>query len=167
MSVGLVSVAVLGLLLPWALLAFAAWKLWPRVRTLLERAQTSPREPEPFAYQQVEEDPLPKGKLALDFWGRLHRNPDWRVLQHHHQADCRDYLRTAKDAAEAGNQTGALFFLGKAHEAAFLSVRPEHNILKITKAILAERQGKKEDAAMSEAEASDGERRPGSRWAGA
>lgn len=167
MSVGIVSLAVIGLLLPWTLLAFAAWKLWPRVRALLERSQAPPREPESFAYQQVEEDPLPKGKLALDFWGRVYRNPDWRVLQHHHQSDCREYLREARDAAGNGNQAGAMFFLGKAHEAAFLAVRPEHKILQITKLLLAERREKEREATGAGEPSSDGERRPGSRWAGA
>ena len=166
MSAGIVSVITIGLLLPWALLAFAAWKLWPRVRALLERPTLPPRAPESFAYQQIEEDPLPKGKLALDFWGRIHRTPDWRVLQHHHQSNCRDYLREAKDAAEKGNQTGALFYLGRAHEAAFWAVRPEHKILQITKALLAERQEQKREATETGEPASDGERRPGSRWPG-
>jgi hypothetical protein len=150
--------AGLGILALIAGLCVLAWTLGKRMAPHAPIAP--PAAPEPPQIGPLHEDPLPTGEAARDFWLSLHASPAWKTLSHVYQADTRNYLREAKDAAEKGNQAGALFFLGKAHEAAFNAVKPQAQVQRATRAILEAARLKAEQA--TDAVSTGG--RPADRW---
>ncbi len=144
---------------------YGCWLLWARRARPVPRATERTRAPDPPQIARLDEDPLPTGKAAHEFWVSLHRLPHWRTLSHVFQSDTRMYLREAKDAAEKGNQAGALFFLGKAHEAAFNAVKPEAQVQRAIRAMTDATTAAKNEAVTNAAEAVRGGR-PGDRWGG-
>lgn len=165
MSVATVVLAILTglvLLLPTVILLFAVVRLWPVVTVILGRLDVleakAPSAAEPLPpFLRVDEEPLPTGQAQADFWRRIHALPEWKVLSWFHQAEARTYLAAAKTAAEAGNDTGAIFAAGKAHEAAFWAVRPEFKLQQAMSRQREERRQAEEQSAMSGG-------RPGTRW---
>jgi hypothetical protein len=155
---------VLLFLVHWAGTGWVLWMLWKRLVTIpksVARGTASPPTDAPLLTTRLIEEPLPTGKGAHDFWQALYRTASWATLSHIYQADARNYLRDAKDAAAAGNQTGALFFLGKAHEAAFNAVKPEAQIQRAIRAMTEAAKFQQQDAANAVA---SGGGRPGDRW---
>lgn len=153
---------MVGLMIVLLLLALGifAWKLWRRVSVVLALCvahQTTPVPIDPLQVGRINEDPLPAGQAAHEFWLALHRTPVWKTLSHIYQADVRNYLRDAKDAAMAGNQAGALFSLGKAHEAAFNAVKPETQVQRIVRSMVAAQNAEADDTRRDGA-------RPADRW---
>lgn len=166
----LVSLSTLGItaaiLLPWVFIGLVVWNVWPVIKGIvlrldaLERMrQTIPYPEPPQAFLRLDEEPLPSGKVAADFWRRVHGLPEWKVLAHYHQAEARTYLSASRAAAEAGNEAGALFAAGRAHEAAYWAVRPEYRVQQAMARVREQEARIKEDAEMTGV----GER-PGSRW---
>lgn len=148
----------------WPTIMIALALLWRRTDVLAAARSAAPpaRPPDPLLIGKINEEPLPAGKASLEFWQGLHRLQAWTVLSHIYQADTRNYLREAKDAAASGNQAGALFWAGKAHEAAFNAVRPEAQVQRITQALVAQQQEQLRQAQEPASATTGG--RPGERW---